>query len=190
MGSRLILALGGFAKRLDSPHLIRICNDLLEASIPAWVKDATTALAADWTDVETWSRPPRHGTTDRHAIVGQQRDERVPQVPRRPVPAEPGPLANVLEHLPDVPGTQRNTGGRGEYPAGVLPTGSGSLSLSRVVHLPLPERPTAICASFSARRVPSACTGGSRLWLPGLRLAFQKGHLAAQTWWAQLGSNQ
>ncbi len=37
--------------------LIRICNDLLEASIPAWVTDATTALAADWTDVETWSRP-------------------------------------------------------------------------------------------------------------------------------------
>ena len=35
-----------------------------------------------------------------------------------------------------------------------------------------------------------ACTGGSRLWLPGLRLAFQKGHLAAKTWWAQLGSNQ
>jgi hypothetical protein len=24
------------------------------------------------------------------------------------------------------------------------------------------------------------CTGGSRLWLPGLRLAFQKGHLAAK----------
>jgi hypothetical protein len=44
--------------------LIRTCNDLLEASIPAWVKDATTALAADWTDVETWSRPPRHGTTE------------------------------------------------------------------------------------------------------------------------------
>ena len=34
-----------------------------------------------------------------------------------------------------------------------------------------------------------ACTGGSRLWLPGLRLAFQKGHLAAKTWWAQVGSN-
>jgi hypothetical protein len=43
--------------------LIRTCSGLLEASIPAWVKDATTALAADWTDVETWSRPPRHGTT-------------------------------------------------------------------------------------------------------------------------------
>jgi hypothetical protein len=44
--------------------LIRTCSGLLEASIPAWVKDATTALAADWTDVETWSRPPRHGTTE------------------------------------------------------------------------------------------------------------------------------
>ena len=37
---------------------------------------------------------------------------------------------------------------------------------------------------------PGARTGGSRLWLPGLRLAFPKCHLAAQTWWAQLGSNQ
>lgn len=26
---------------------------------------------------------------------------------------------------------------------------------------------------------PGACTGGSRLWFPSLRLAFQKGHLAA-----------
>ena len=26
--------------------------------------------------------------------------------------------------------------------------------------------------------------------LPVLRLAFQKGHLAGKTWWAQLGSNQ
>ena len=34
-----------------------------------------------------------------------------------------------------------------------------------------------------------ACTGGSRLRLPGLRLAFQKCYLAAETWWAQLGSN-
>ena len=78
---------------------------------------------------------------NRHAIAGQQRDERVPQVPRRPVPAEPGSLANVLEHLPDVPCTQRCTGGRGEHPAGVLPTRSGSLPLSRLVRLPFPERP-------------------------------------------------
>jgi hypothetical protein len=114
--------------------------------------------------------------------------------PRRPVPAEPDSLANVLEHLPDVPGTQRCTGGRGEYP-GVLPMRSGSLPLSHLVGLPLPHRPTAICASFSARRDlrvfprQGACTGGSRLWLPGLRLAFQKGHLTAKTWWAQVGSN-
>jgi hypothetical protein len=27
---------------------------------------------------------------------------------------------------------------------------------------------------------PGACTSGSRLWLPGLRLAFKKGHLAAK----------
>jgi len=46
-----------------SDALARICDDLLEASIPAAYKDASTALAADWTDVETWSRPPRHGTT-------------------------------------------------------------------------------------------------------------------------------
>ena len=36
---------------------------------------------------------------------------------------------------------------------------------------------------------PGARTGGSRLWFPSLRLAFQKGHLTAQTWWAQVGSN-
>ena len=39
------------------------CDCLLEASIPAAHKNGSTALAADWTDVESWSRPPRHGTT-------------------------------------------------------------------------------------------------------------------------------
>jgi len=43
--------------------LAAFCDDLLEASIPAACKDASAALAVDWTDVETWSRPPRHGTT-------------------------------------------------------------------------------------------------------------------------------
>ena len=47
-----------------SPELAAVCDDLLEASIPAQHKDASAALAADWTDVETWSRPPRHGTTE------------------------------------------------------------------------------------------------------------------------------
>ena len=33
-------------------------------SIPDQFKDASTALAVDWTDVETFSRPPPHGTSD------------------------------------------------------------------------------------------------------------------------------
>ena len=44
--------------------LAAICDQLLEASIPDEFKHATTALAVDWTDVETFSRPPPHGTRD------------------------------------------------------------------------------------------------------------------------------
>ena len=44
--------------------LARTCDDLLEASIPAEHKNTSTALAVDWTDLETFSRPPRHGTTE------------------------------------------------------------------------------------------------------------------------------
>jgi hypothetical protein len=47
-----------------SSVLARIGDDLLEASIPGQYKDASTALAVDWTDVESFSRPPRHGTTE------------------------------------------------------------------------------------------------------------------------------
>jgi hypothetical protein len=46
---------------LLSPALARICEDLLEASIPEEFKDASTALAVDWTDLETFSRPPPAG---------------------------------------------------------------------------------------------------------------------------------
>jgi hypothetical protein len=46
-----------------SDALQSACDHLLEASIPHAAKHASTALAADWTDVETWSRPPRHGDT-------------------------------------------------------------------------------------------------------------------------------
>ena len=42
---------------LPSEILTRICDDLLEASIPDQFKDASTSLAVDWTDVETFSRP-------------------------------------------------------------------------------------------------------------------------------------
>jgi hypothetical protein len=62
------LAAGALAKNipdgLPSEILARICDDLLEASIPGQFKDASTALAVDWTDVETFSRPPSRGTRD------------------------------------------------------------------------------------------------------------------------------
>ena len=47
-----------------SQILAAICDDLLEASIPGDYKQASRALAVDWTDVETFSRPPPHGTSD------------------------------------------------------------------------------------------------------------------------------
>jgi len=47
-----------------SQILAAICDELLEASIPDQFKDASTSLAVDWTDVETFSRPPPHGTSD------------------------------------------------------------------------------------------------------------------------------
>jgi hypothetical protein len=46
-----------------SDALQSACDRLLEASIPGMHKNGSSALAADWTDAETWSRPPRHGTT-------------------------------------------------------------------------------------------------------------------------------
>ena len=49
---------------LPSAPLQRLCDDLLEASIPEEFKDASTSLAVDWTDVETFSRPPSRGTRD------------------------------------------------------------------------------------------------------------------------------
>ena len=49
---------------LPSQTLTAICDDLLEASIPDEFKDASTSLAVDWTDVETFSRPPSRGTRD------------------------------------------------------------------------------------------------------------------------------
>jgi hypothetical protein len=43
---------------LPSDQLQRICDDLLEASIPAEFQDASASLAVDWTDMESFSRPP------------------------------------------------------------------------------------------------------------------------------------
>jgi hypothetical protein len=43
-----------------SRDLQQACDALLEASIPHWVKTASSSLAADWTDVEAWARPVPH----------------------------------------------------------------------------------------------------------------------------------
>ena len=49
---------------LPSPELQRACDDLLEASVPEEFKDASTSLAVDWSDLESFSRPPPRGTSD------------------------------------------------------------------------------------------------------------------------------
>jgi hypothetical protein len=49
---------------LPSPTLQAACDDLLEASIPEEFKDASASLAVDWTDLESFSRPPPHATSD------------------------------------------------------------------------------------------------------------------------------
>jgi hypothetical protein len=49
---------------LPSEALQAACDDLLEASIPAQHKDASQSLAVDWTDLESFSRPPPRGTSD------------------------------------------------------------------------------------------------------------------------------
>ena len=43
---------------LPSRALQAACDDLLEASVPAEFKDASASLAVDWTDLESFSRPP------------------------------------------------------------------------------------------------------------------------------------
>jgi hypothetical protein len=47
-----------------SRELQRACDDLLEASVPEEFRNAGSSLAVDWSDLETFSRPPPHGTSD------------------------------------------------------------------------------------------------------------------------------
>jgi len=44
---------------ITQAHALRqhVCDQLLEASIPGALKNASTSLAVDWTDVEAWARP-------------------------------------------------------------------------------------------------------------------------------------
>jgi hypothetical protein len=47
-----------------SRELQRACDVLLEAGIPHGFRDAGSSLAVDWTDLESFSRPPPRGTGD------------------------------------------------------------------------------------------------------------------------------
>jgi len=49
---------------LPSRALQAACDHLLEASIPDQLTGASTSLAVDWTDLESFSRPPPRGTSD------------------------------------------------------------------------------------------------------------------------------
>jgi hypothetical protein len=49
---------------LPSPELQAACSDLLEAGIPHQHGGASASLAVDWSDLETFSRPPPRGTRD------------------------------------------------------------------------------------------------------------------------------
>jgi hypothetical protein len=49
---------------LPSGPLQEACDGLLEAPVPEQFKDASASLAVDWTDLESFSRPPPHGTSD------------------------------------------------------------------------------------------------------------------------------
>jgi hypothetical protein len=65
---------------LPPAELQAACDDLLEASIPEEHKNASTALAVDWTDMETFSRPPPKGTSDcadPEASWGHRKDNRL-----------------------------------------------------------------------------------------------------------------
>ena len=61
-----------------SDVLARLADDLLEASIGTEYKQATSAYAVDWTDVESFARPPlKEGahTADREASWGHRRGD-------------------------------------------------------------------------------------------------------------------
>ena len=60
-----------------SAELQRICDDLLEASVPEEFKNASASLAVDWSDLASFSRPPPHGTSgcaDPEASWGHRRN--------------------------------------------------------------------------------------------------------------------
>jgi hypothetical protein len=64
---------------MPSQALQAVCDDLLEASVPEEFKDASSSLAVDWTDLESFSRaPPAKGgdCADPEASWGHRRNNR------------------------------------------------------------------------------------------------------------------
>jgi hypothetical protein len=62
---------------LPSQELQRACDGLLEASVPGAFKDASRSLAVDWSDLESFSRPPPAkggGCADPEASWGHRRN--------------------------------------------------------------------------------------------------------------------
>lgn len=62
---------------LPAQALQRICDDLLEASVPEEFKEASSSLAVDWSDLASFSRPPPHGAggcADPEASWGHRRN--------------------------------------------------------------------------------------------------------------------
>ncbi len=55
---------GMLASSRPSQALQATCDDLLEASVPQTFTGASSSLAVDWTDLESFSRPPPRGTSD------------------------------------------------------------------------------------------------------------------------------
>lgn len=49
------------AAAMGPEDLVAFCDAVVEASVPAENKDATTAVAVDWTDHATWARPTGPG---------------------------------------------------------------------------------------------------------------------------------
>ncbi len=80
---------------LPSGPLQRICDDLLEASIPAEFKDASRSLAVDWTDMEARDRGIRPGRAPAGVCPGGLRRRPARDPVHRPRPARSRPAASA-----------------------------------------------------------------------------------------------
>jgi len=119
-----------------SDDLAGVCDDLLEASIPAAHKDASSSLAADRAGVESWSRPPRHGSTGCAAPEAHwgHRNSNLP-----------GPRGEMLSglHLPAATMAREENGPAVPGPARPMTLCSCALDPVRALTAVLPRMPAA-----------------------------------------------